>query len=129
MVRIVLGLAILAHGIGHVLFVANAWGYWRTDTGAGWFFNQIFPATSTTEGMFGLLWLVPLAGFLGGAWGYISNSQGWQPLLLASAAVSSILILLWWGGINTTNAIFALLFNLIIIAVIMWLGERRPVVS
>jgi hypothetical protein len=127
MVRLLLALALFAHGIGHVLFVANAWGYWRTETGAGWFFTSVFDAGQTAEGFFGLLWLVSLAGFVGGAWGYFSHAPGWQPLLLASAAVSAVLILLWWGGINTASAVLALVFNLIVIALILWQGEHAAI--
>lgn len=129
MVRIIFGLAIFAHGISHAVFLANAWGYWRTDDGVGWFFNQVFQATSTTEGMFGLLWLVPLAGFVSGAWGYINGSRDWQPALLASSAVSTILIIIWWGGINMINALLALIVNLIVIGAVLWLGGRKPLVS
>lgn len=103
MVHLLLALALFMHGIGHALFVANAWGYWRTDAGHGWLFTQILHAGQATEGVIGLLWLVPLAGFVGGAWGFYSQTPGWQPLLLVAAAISALLILLWWGSINSAR--------------------------
>ena len=44
-------------------------------------------------------------------------------LLIASAIVSSIMILLWWGDLTTGSAFFALVFNLLVLAVMLWRPE------
>lgn len=69
MVKAVVALAVLAHGIGHVLFVANAWGYWKGDVGRPSFFTNVLHASSSVEGIVGILWLLPLVGFVAAAWG------------------------------------------------------------
>jgi hypothetical protein len=126
MAHSILAVALLLHGIGHILFVMNAWGYSRTEAGQGWLFSQVLHGGQTTEGILGLLWLVPLAGFLVGTWGFYIGAAGWQPWLLASAVISSVLVLLWWGSINTSSAFFALVFNLIVIGIVLWQRQGAP---
>lgn len=103
-----------------MLFVANTWGAWKTETGHSWLFGGTLRMGQTLEGMLGLLWLVPMVGFLIGTWGYVTGGQGWQMFLLASAAISSLMVILWWNGINTSSALFALAFNIIVMGVLLW---------
>ena len=60
------------------------------------------------------------AGFVGVAWGLLTHAAWWQPVALASAVVSLVLVLLWWGSLNTSSAFFALVFDVAVIAVVLW---------
>lgn len=120
MILTLLVLALFLHGLGHALFVANAWGYRRAATDAGQsslFGLQIAPAA---DGVLGLLWLAPLLGFVAGTWGLANGAFGWQPILLLSALGSLALIALRWKSINVSYALFASAFNIFVIALLYW---------
>lgn len=119
LVRYVITLALFMHGIGHVLFLMNSWGLSRTDADRSWLFSGVLGAGQALEGILGLLWLVPLIGFLAVTWGYFTQAGWWPQLALASAVLSLAMILLWWGGINTSSAFFALVFDIIVIVVVL----------
>ena len=130
MVRYLITIALFAHGIGHLLFLINSWGLWKgDDEGRSWLFSGVLGVGQTVEGIFGLLWLIPLIGFVAVCWGYL-NHQGWWPqLALASAAISLAMIVLWWGGLVVGSAFFALVFDLAVIAVVLLQLRSGAVIS
>lgn len=111
MLNAVLALAVLAHAVGHALFVANAWGYWKDAAGRSFFFADVLHAGQSVDRIVGLLFALPLVGFVLAAWSFYSEKDGWRSLALISAAASCVLIVLFWKGVNTSSAIFALAFN------------------
>ena len=121
MLRYLLAIALFAHGVGHVLFLANSWGYWRgNEEGRSWLFSGVLGAGQAVEGIFGLLWLVPLVGFVAVTWGYFIHHGWWPQLMLASAAISLVMIVLWWGSLVIGSAFFALVFDLVVIVIVLW---------
>jgi len=121
LVRYLLTIALFAHGVGHLLFLANSWGYWKGGEEArSWLFSEMLGAGQSVEGIFGLLWLIPLIGFVAVSWGYLTHQGWWPQLALASAAISLAMIVLWWGSLVTGSAFFALVFDLAVIAVVLW---------
>ena len=121
MLRYLIAIALFAHGVGHVLFLANSWGYWReNEEGRSWLFSRVLGAGQAVEGIFGLLWLVPLVGFVAVTWGYFTHQEWWPQLMLASAAISLVMIVLWWGSLVTGSAFFALVFDIVLIVVVLW---------
>ena len=118
MLRYLITVALFAHGLGHLLFLANSWGLWKgAEEGRSWLFSGMLGAGQTLEGIFGLLWLIPLIGFAVVSWGYLSHQGWWPQLALVSAAISLAMIVLWWGGINTSSAFFALVVDIVVIVV------------
>jgi hypothetical protein len=96
MLRCLITIALFAHGIGHLLFLTNSWGIWKGgDEGRSWLFSGMLGAGQTVEGIFGLLWLIPLVGFVGVSWGYLTHQGWWPQLALASAAISLTMIVGW----------------------------------
>jgi hypothetical protein len=69
--------------------------------------------------MMGLIWFLPMIGFMTVAWGFYAGTGWWQQAALISAGTSTILMLLWWGSLNETSALFALLFDLVVIGVVL----------
>jgi hypothetical protein len=118
--RILFMVAMLLHGIGHVLFLMNTWGYWKVGQGRAWLFGDVLRLSQTGEGMIGLIWLVPLVGFVLAAWGFSAQQAWWGPLALAAAILSSALILLWWNSLNSSSAFFALMFNVVVLMAVVW---------
>ncbi len=120
-VRYLITIAFFAHGVGHLLFVANSWGYWKgSDEGHSWLFSGMLGVGQGIEGIFGLLWFIPLVGFVAVSWGYLAHLGWWPQLALISAAISLAMIVLWWGSLVTGSAFFALVFDVAAIAVVLW---------
>ena len=112
--------AMLLHGIGHVLFLMNTWGYWKAANQRAWLFADTLKLSQTAEGIIGVLWLAPLLGFLIGTWGFFAHQAWWAPFALTAAILSSVMIVLWWNSLNTSRAFFALVFNIVVLVVVLW---------
>jgi hypothetical protein len=119
MLRSLFSIAMIMHGIGHVLFLANGWGYWRTPETRSALFASMLHLAPGVEGVAGVLWIVPLTGFLITGWGFAVDAYWWPMTGFIVALVSTLMIILWWNGINASSAWFALLFNLIVAGVVM----------
>jgi hypothetical protein len=118
--RYLLGLAMLMHGAGHILFVANAWGYWKEHGGRAYLFCTILHAGSVVEGAAGMFWLLPLILFVATAQGIISHASWWIGLALKTAVVSIAMLILYWGGLSITSMYAALAFNGALIVGLLW---------
>jgi hypothetical protein len=131
LLRYLLTIALFAHGVGHLLFLANSWGYWYGDEegSSSWLFSGVLGAGQTLESILGLVWLIPLVGFVAVSWGYLTHQGWWLELALGSAAISLIMIVLWWGGLVVGSAFFALVFDLAVIAVVPWQLRSGAVIS
>ena len=65
LVRYLITIVLFMHGVGHLLFLANSWGYWKgSEEGRSWLFSGLLGAGQAIEGIFGLLWIIPLIGFV-----------------------------------------------------------------
>jgi hypothetical protein len=74
--RYLIILVLFMHGVGHVLFLINSWGLSKTGADRSWPFSGILGVGQTVEGIFGLLWLVPLVGFVAVTLGYVGHQGG-----------------------------------------------------
>jgi hypothetical protein len=130
MLRNLITVVLFAHGVGHLLFLANSWGVWKGgEEGRSWLISEILGAGQTLEGIIGLLWLIPVAGFVAVSWGYVTQQGWWPQLALASAAISLVMIILWWGALVVGSAFFAFVFDLAVIAVVLWQLRSGAVIS
>lgn len=120
----VIALALLAHGVGHVLFLGNAWGYWKAGEGRAALFAAL---PQSAEGLLGLLWLVPLVAFVVATGGYVTEQAWWRPAMFAAAAASLVMVVLWWGSLTTANAFWAVAFDLVVVGVLFW--QRQAMTS
>jgi hypothetical protein len=122
LLRYLLTIALFAHGVGHLLFLVNSWGYWNGDKegSSSWLYSGVLGAGQALQGLLGLVWLVLLIGFVAVSWGYLTHQGWWPQLALASAAVSLTMIMVWWGSLLTGSAFFALVFDLAVIVVVLW---------
>lgn len=50
MIRYLFTLVLFMHGIGHMLFMANTWGYWRTTSGRAWLLTDVLHLSQPLQG-------------------------------------------------------------------------------
>lgn len=110
--RIVLAVAVAAHGIGHILFLmplvsSTAWG----QSAQSWLLGD----GGLAKGLGALIWLVALVGFVAAAFGIFRETDWWQMAAIMSAVVSTVGLILFWTRPTTSPAVSALVFNLLIL--------------
>jgi hypothetical protein len=122
LLRVALAIIVGAHGIGHILFLVPLLGIadWGQST-QSWLLGAGSPARIIGS----LLWLVATAGFVAVAVGILGETTWWRPLAVVSAIVSLIGLIVFWTMPTASSAIFALLFNAIVIAS-LWLLNWPP---
>lgn len=118
LIKIIIAVALLAHGLGHVLFLGNAWGYWSAGVRPT-LLVDVLHMTAPLQRFVGLLWLLPLAGFLAAAYGFYSDATWWRLALLSAAVLSTMLIFVFTNGLNTPANGYALIFNVVAIALVV----------
>ena len=119
--RIVLALVILAHGIGHVLFLAPCLGFAQWGQSAqSWLLTGLLGDT-VTRWIGGLLWLVVIAGFLAAGVGLLAGYTWWRTLAIASAGVSLLALVLFARGGNLQPLLSAGGMDLAILVALAWL--------
>lgn len=116
MLRWLIALALLMHGVGHITFFLAAWtevpmGYAATP----WLLPGSFTVSSAVGKAFGLLWLLAMVGFVGAALGLVARQPWWPTLAVASAVVSLVVLLPWWNTVDPGTRMWALLADLAVI--------------
>jgi hypothetical protein len=119
--RVILSLVLLAHGIGHVLFLAPCLGFAQWGQSAhSWLVTRILGEAPTR--VFGsLLWLVVIAGFMAAGIGLLGQHAWWRMLAAGSAGVSMLALLLFAGSIGTQPLLSAALMDIAILVALLWL--------
>lgn len=109
--RIVLALAVGAHGVGHVLFLVPLWSNsdWGQST-RSWLLGDGVLAKSAGS----LVWIVALLGFIAVGIGLYAGSEWWRTVAIVSALVSVLGLILFWSSPATSPALSALVFNLVV---------------
>lgn len=91
MLKILIVLVLVAHGIGHSIGVAGGWGNnaWG-GTGESWLLTPTLGrSTAVLEG---LIWLIPAIGFLTAGGALLAGMDAWRALALGSSVVSLLAI-------------------------------------
>jgi hypothetical protein len=113
--RWLIAVLLLAHGIGHVLFMPILAPGLRLDaTGQSWLLDPIVGggASKLVASVVGAL---ALAAFVAAAGGVLLQAGWWRPLAIAAAVGSACLVVALWGGIQGSSAFFALAFDAVVL--------------
>lgn len=116
--RFVFAIPMIAHGIGHI---SGFLGAWVTSSGFSerpWIFSRGITLQSPVGRAFGLLWLVPLLGFVGAGLGLIFGQPWWPAVAIAAAVVSLVVILPWWNTVPSGAKVGAA-FDLLVLIVLL----------
>ena len=106
-------LAVFAHGIDHILFLMPAigvsgWGHPATS----WLLTGRLGET-VTRALAVVIWLMVIAAYLAGIYGFLSHSAWWSQVLLGASILSLSGLILYWANFQSVKA--AILFDLVII--------------
>lgn len=113
MVRMVMVILLLAHGVGHVMGFLDAWttvpvGFSDTP----WFLGGDTVMDSAVGRAFGLLWLVVMLAFVAAGLGLAARQPWWPSLVVAAAVLSLAVILPWWSTVAPGARVGATLVDL-----------------
>jgi hypothetical protein len=124
--RIILGVVVGVHGIGHVLFLVSCLGIadWTQST-RSWLLTNLLGDT-VTRGIGSLLWLAALAGFLAVAVGIVGQSAWWRTLAIGASVVSLVGVVLFVDKTPTQPAISAGLFDVLVLVALLVLHWPTP---
>ena len=124
MVKVVLALVLLAHGIGHSMGLLQAFKVatvnpqWQGDS---WILSGIAgPTITTAVGV--VIWSAAILGFtaLAGVMLGWLPATWWQPLAVAAAAVSLVGLFLFPVAFPTMSTIGALAVDVILLVAVLW---------
>lgn len=123
--RVLLGVLVGAHGIGHILFLmplvsSTNWG----QSAQSWLLGE--GGLAKIGGI--VIWLVAMLGFLAAAFGIFREAAWWQSVAIAFAVISTVGLVLFWNKPATSPAISALVFNLLIL-ISLFIFHWSPVVQ
>jgi hypothetical protein len=119
--RILISLVILAHGLGHVLFLAPCLGFAQWGQSAhSWLLTGLL-GDSVTRLLGSALWLVVIAGFMAAGVGLLGQYTWWRTVAVASAGVSLLGLVLFVSGSNTQPILSAAGMDAAILVALIWL--------
>jgi len=117
MIRWLIAIAMLMHGVGHIVFVMAAFTETPMEfSTAPWLLPGAFTVDSPVGKAFALLWLLAMLGFMVAAVGLILRKEWWPALVVAAAVVSLVVLLPWWNTITPSLRVWVLLADVVVIA-------------
>jgi hypothetical protein len=128
MLNLALAVVVVAHAIGHVLFLAPALRLvnWADQTGHSWLLTGIV-GDPLTRAVAAAAWTATALLFLAGTYGFLTSQDWWRPVIVAAAVVSLAAIVVMWDGIATSSAFMAAAFDIAVIVAVAW--ARWPATS
>jgi hypothetical protein len=126
MLRYVVGLFLVLHGLVHLLYLGQSQRLFELQTGmvwpdASWIFSALLGPNATR--LLASAWCAAAAvAFVGGGAAVITKQVWWRPLTLGAAAFSAVMVVLFWDGTTrklSDQGAIALLINAVILAAVL----------
>jgi hypothetical protein len=118
--RIAVAIVILAHGLGHALFLAPCLGIAQWGQSAqSWLLTRTlgeFP----TRVIGSLLWLGVIVGFVAAGVGLLGQHAWWRTLAVASAGVSLLALGLFLKGGQAQPVLSAAFMDVAMLVALLW---------
>ncbi len=130
MLRIIVGIFIVLHGLVHLLYFGQSAKYFELQPGltwpdGAWAFSRLLGDEATSK-LASVLLVLAAVGFVAGGVGILAGQAWWRSPVVGAAVLSAVLyILLWNGQLQRLNdqGIFGILINvaiLIVVLVLRW---------
>jgi hypothetical protein len=123
LVKVVAGCVLAAHGIGHALGWVPAWGItsFQGVSSRSWALTAVI-GDPASRAVAGVLFLVPMVGFLVAAGGLLAGQPWWRGAAVASAAVSLVATALYPTAFPTGSTVGSVAANVTVLVGILALG-------
>ena len=122
-IRWVVALVVLAHGVGHVLFMPLLSGTMKLDaSGHSWLLTGLL-GHGLTRAVATLAGAALVIAFAAVAGGVLWQTAWWRTLAIGAAIASMVLVLVMWDGLPTGPAAAAFVFDaavLVALLVLRW---------
>jgi hypothetical protein len=116
MLRLVLAVVVLAHGVGHLLFLGPSLRIadWAGQTSHSWLLTETI-GDGPSRAIASAIWITTVVLFVAGVGAFLLDSAWWREITIAGAVVSILGIVLFWDGLATSSAAFALAFDVVLL--------------
>lgn len=119
MLKYVVGLLLIVHGLAHITGILGAFGSGEQAFKDGpWLFSSGITARSAVGKAWALLWMVALLGFLGAGLGLLFG-LAWWPALAAAAAMISLVAIVPWVRVVPPGAWAGVVLDVLILAALV----------
>ena len=117
--RWVLGIVVIAHGVGHVLFMPLLNGALRLETdGRSWLVGPVL-GDGATSVLASVLAGVAGVAFVAAGVGIVVQAPWWRTLAISASILSIVVIVALWNGVPTSSAAFALAFDVVVLVALV----------
>jgi len=124
--RWIIGLAVLGHGLGHVLFMPLFAGTLKVEAnGHSWLLTDML-GKGVTQALATIIAAVALGIFVVAGIGLLGETAWWRPLSIVGAVVSLALVAVMWDGLPVSSAYFAVTFDVAVLVGIVWIHWPAP---
>jgi len=126
MLRIIIGVFMVLHGLVHLLYSGQSWRLFELQPGmvwpdGAWVLSKLV-GDETIRILASIFMVLAAIGFVAGGAGILVRQAWWRPVVLGSASFSAVIVVLFWNGtmqkLNDQGAI-ALLINLAILVAVL----------
>ena len=117
--KIVIAIALIAHGLANLAGVFAPWTKGMSGfKDAPWLFSQGITLNSGVGRAFSLIWLASSACLVAAGIGLLLGQSWWTPIAIAGALCSLAAIVPWWRAV-VPGAYFGALFDVVVSVVLL----------
>ena len=102
MLRFIIGVFIVLHGLVHLLYFGQSWRLFELQAGmvwpeGSWAFSKLL-GDETTRLLASISCILAAIGFVAGGTGILVGQAWWRPVVVGAAAFSAVVFILFWDG-------------------------------
>ena len=117
--RWVLGILLIAHGIGHVLFMPLLNGVMRLGTdGRSWVMSPVL-GDGVTGVLASVMAGIAAVAFVAAGVGIVVQAPWWRTLAIGASLLSILVVVAMWNGVPMGSSAFALAFDVVVLAALL----------
>jgi cytochrome c biogenesis protein CcdA len=100
--RIIIAIILVGHGIGHIMGFVGTWTKWQPFSEPSfnklpWIFSNGVFIQSALGKVFGIFWLLAIIGFFTAAVRLIANQSWWPSIAIIASILSLLAVIPWWN--------------------------------